>query len=75
MLYVINEDKPGFIGRLGTLLGEAGVNIATFTLGRDQAGGAAIALVAVDGAVAGQACSPRSPAIPGVQAGQGAAVL
>ena len=34
MLYVTNQDKPGFIGRLGTLLGEAGINIATFHLGR-----------------------------------------
>src|SRR5207237_8256473 len=34
MLYVVNEDAPGFIGRLGTLLGEAGVNIGTFHLGR-----------------------------------------
>ncbi len=48
MLYVCNEDKPGFIGNLGTLLGEAGVNIATFNLGRAEGGGDAIALVAVD---------------------------
>ena len=48
MLYIINEDKPGFIGRLGTLLGEAKVNIATFNLGRDKPGGSAIALVQVD---------------------------
>ena len=34
MLYVTNMDKPGFIGALGTLLGNAGVNIATFNLGR-----------------------------------------
>ena len=50
MIYVTNEDKPGFIGRFAGLLGEAGVNIATFALGRDQAGGAAVALVAIDGA-------------------------
>jgi D-3-phosphoglycerate dehydrogenase len=49
MLYVTNEDKPGFIGRFASLLGEAGVNIATFALGRDQKGGSAIALVAIDG--------------------------
>jgi D-3-phosphoglycerate dehydrogenase len=48
VLYVTNEDKPGFIGRLGTLLGEEGVNIATFHLGRAEAGGDAIALVLVD---------------------------
>ena len=43
-----NADKPGFIGRFGTLLGEAGVNIATFALGRDQPGGDAICIVAID---------------------------
>ena len=48
MLYVTNEDKPGFIGRFGMLLGEAGVNIATFNLGRDKPGGDAICLVTVD---------------------------
>jgi D-3-phosphoglycerate dehydrogenase len=48
MLYVTNQDKPGFIGRLGALLGEAGVNIATFHLGRNEAGGDAIALIQVD---------------------------
>jgi D-3-phosphoglycerate dehydrogenase len=49
MIYVTNEDKPGFIGRFASLLGEAGVNIATFALGRDQQGGSAIALVEIDG--------------------------
>ena len=48
MLYVTNEDKPGFIGRFGMLLGEAGVNIATMNLGRDAPGGNAICLVAID---------------------------
>jgi D-3-phosphoglycerate dehydrogenase / 2-oxoglutarate reductase len=52
MIYVVNEDRPGFIGALGTALGEAGVNIATFNLGRRDAGGEAVALVAVDGQVA-----------------------
>ena len=51
MLYVINEDKPGFIGRLGTLLGEAKVNIANFNLGRAEQGGEAICLVEVDGTI------------------------
>ncbi|HSV28155.1 MAG TPA: phosphoglycerate dehydrogenase [Candidatus Omnitrophota bacterium] len=48
MLYVTNKDKPGFIGALGTLLGEHGVNIATFHLGRNEAGGDAILLTQVD---------------------------
>ncbi|GEO80453.1 phosphoglycerate dehydrogenase [Pararhodospirillum oryzae] len=48
MLYVVNEDKPGFIGRVGTVLSEAGVNIASFHLGRETVGGRAICLVNVD---------------------------
>ncbi|PPQ37725.1 D-3-phosphoglycerate dehydrogenase [Rhodoblastus acidophilus] len=51
MIFVSNADKPGFIGRFASLLGEAGVNIATFALGRDAEGGSAIALVAIDGGV------------------------
>jgi D-3-phosphoglycerate dehydrogenase len=49
MLFVRNEDKPGFIGRLGTKLGEAKINIANFTLGRNRPGANAVCLVAVDG--------------------------
>jgi D-3-phosphoglycerate dehydrogenase len=48
MIYVRNADQPGFIGRFGSLLGEAGVNVATFNLGRDRQGGDAICFVAVD---------------------------
>jgi len=48
MIYVNNLDKPGFIGALGTLLSEAGINIATFNLGRQKAGEDAICLVGVD---------------------------
>jgi D-3-phosphoglycerate dehydrogenase len=48
MLYITNEDKPGFIGRLGTLLGNAGVNIANFNLGRSAPGADAIALLQLD---------------------------
>lgn len=48
MIYVTNEDKPGFIGRFGTLLGQLGVNIANFNLGRVEEGRDAIALVSVD---------------------------
>ncbi len=52
MLFVVNEDKPGFIGALGTLLGRHGVNIATFSLGRAAKGGLAIALLGVDQPIA-----------------------
>jgi D-3-phosphoglycerate dehydrogenase len=48
MLFIVNEDKPGFIGRLGTTLGEAGVNIGTFHLGRRAAGSEAVLLLSVD---------------------------
>jgi D-3-phosphoglycerate dehydrogenase len=51
MLYVVNEDKPGFIGKLGTMLGDAKVNIANFTLGRSAPGQDAICIVEVDGKV------------------------
>jgi D-3-phosphoglycerate dehydrogenase len=51
MLYITNHDKPGFIGSLGRILGDAGVNIATFNLGREKPGGDAICLVSVDEAV------------------------
>ncbi|MDE8343625.1 MAG: phosphoglycerate dehydrogenase [Acidocella sp.] len=49
MLYVTNQDKPGFIGKFGTTLSDAGVNIATFHLGRAAEGSDAICLVSIDG--------------------------
>ncbi|RTL69954.1 MAG: phosphoglycerate dehydrogenase [Hyphomicrobiales bacterium] len=54
MLFVRNADKPGFIGRFGAVMGEAGVNIATFNLGRDKPGGDAICIVATDEAVSAE---------------------
>ena len=48
MIYIVNTDAPGFIGALGTKLGENGINIATFNLGRREQAGEAVALVAVD---------------------------
>lgn len=51
MLYITNEDKPGFIGKLGTVLGEAKVNIANFNLGRTKPGEDSICVVDVDGEV------------------------
>lgn len=51
MLYTTNRDVPGIIGQLGSIFGEAGVNIANFQLGRDQAGGDAIALLYLDAPV------------------------
>ncbi|NQU56230.1 MAG: phosphoglycerate dehydrogenase, partial [Rhodospirillales bacterium] len=49
MLFITNKDTPGFIGSLGTTLGDAKINIATFHLGRAEAGGDAIALIEIDG--------------------------
>jgi D-3-phosphoglycerate dehydrogenase / 2-oxoglutarate reductase len=49
MIYITNLDKPGFIGRFSSTLGEAGINIATFHVGRDAPGGNAIALIEIDG--------------------------
>ncbi|MBV8979021.1 MAG: phosphoglycerate dehydrogenase [Alphaproteobacteria bacterium] len=66
LLYVINEDKPGMIGRLGTLLGEAQINIANFNLGRAAPGGDAIALVQVDSAVPHEVLA-RIRALPSVK--------
>ena len=48
MLFIRNADKPGFIGKFGMLMGEAGLNIATLNLGRDTPGGDAICMVAID---------------------------
>ena len=49
MIYITNLDKPGFIGKFSSTLGEAGINIATFHVGRETAGGNAVALIEIDG--------------------------
>ena len=49
MIYITNLDKPGFIGKFSSTLGDAGINIATFHVGRETAGGSAIALIEIDG--------------------------
>ena len=66
MIYVTNDDKPGFIGRFAGQLGEANVNIATFALGRDKKGGSAIALVSIDGEAPAGALE-KVAQIPGVR--------
>ena len=48
MLYTSNIDTPGFIGLLGTTLGKMNVNIATFSLGRQEKAGLALALLGID---------------------------
>ncbi len=49
MIYITNLDKPGFIGRFSSVLGEAGINIATFHVGRETPGGNAVSLIEIDG--------------------------
>ncbi len=66
MLYITNTDKPGFIGALGSLLGNAGVNIASLHLGREAAGENAICLVEVDGDIT-EGLLTKVKAIPQVQ--------
>ena len=66
MLYIVNEDRPGFIGRLGTLLGEANINIGTFHLGRLAAGGDAVLLLSLDEPV-GPEVVRKVETLPGVR--------
>jgi D-3-phosphoglycerate dehydrogenase len=66
MLYVVNEDAPGFIGRLGATLGDVGVNIGTFHLGRRSAGGEAVLLLSVDEPVTAELIA-KVRALPGVK--------
>jgi D-3-phosphoglycerate dehydrogenase len=66
MLYIVNEDVPGFIGRIGTLLGENGINIGTFHLGRRTAGGEAVLLLSLDSAIP-QAVLDIAAKVPGVK--------
>lgn len=48
LLVLENTDRPGMVGRIGTLLGENGVNIATMSLSRNQAGGTALTVLNLD---------------------------
>jgi D-3-phosphoglycerate dehydrogenase len=66
MLFINNSDKPGFIGALGTMLGEANINIATFHLGRQAQGEDAIAIVGVDQVVP-ESIQQRLRALPQVR--------
>src|SRR6184192_3398190 len=50
VLVLENTDRPGMVGRIGTLLGDHGVNIATMSLSRNQAGGTALMVLNLDGA-------------------------
>ena len=66
MIYITNLDKPGFIGKFSSTLGEAGINIATFHVGRDKPGGDAVALIEIDGELPDDVLT-RVRALPQVQ--------
>jgi D-3-phosphoglycerate dehydrogenase len=66
MIYITNLDKPGFIGKFSSTLGEAGINIATFHVGRDVPGGNAVALIEIDGDLP-EAVLAKVRALPQVQ--------
>jgi len=72
MMYIVNEDAPGFIGRIGTLLGENAINIGTFNLGRREAGGEAVLLLSVDSPVSGEVLEAAGK-LPGVKRAKGLA--
>ena len=74
MIYITNLDKPGFIGRFSSTLGEAGINIATFHVGREAPGGSAIALIEIDGELPARRARQGARAAAGA-AGQAAEVL
>jgi D-3-phosphoglycerate dehydrogenase len=54
MIIIQNQDKPGIIGNLGTILGKHGINIAAMTFGRDKPGGRAITVLNVDSTVSSE---------------------
>ena len=66
MLYIVNTDAPGFIGSIGTLLGQNAINIGTFHLGRRNAGGEAVLLLSVDSPVT-DAVLKQAEQLPGVR--------
>ena len=51
LLTMVNKDLPGVIGKVGTLLGDHGVNISQFELSRNRPGGEAMSVIRVDSAV------------------------
>ena len=74
MIYITNLDKPGFIGKFSSTLGDAGINIATFHVGREAPGGNAIALIEIDGELPPDVLDQGAGAAAGA-AGEAAEVL
>jgi D-3-phosphoglycerate dehydrogenase / 2-oxoglutarate reductase len=73
ILFIRNQDVPGVIGRVGTLLGEYNVNIASFALGRSQQAGDALGLVNVDTPVSSEVLE-KIRGIPAVKAARAVTV-
>jgi D-3-phosphoglycerate dehydrogenase len=48
LIYIINKDVPGVVGKVGTLLGDREINIAEYNLARTGSGGKAMAIITVD---------------------------
>ncbi len=65
MLFDFHQDRPGIIGRVGTILGEHGVNIAAMSVGRREVGGEAVMVLAVDDPVPAEVLE-KLRGIPGV---------
>ena len=74
MIYVTNHDKPGFVGKFSSTLGDAGINIATFHVGREAPGGNAIALIEIDGELPADVLAKVRDTATGA-AGRAAAIL
>ncbi len=55
ILVAVSRDEPGFIGKVGTLLGQLGINIATWKTGRSAPGGRALSFISVDADVPDEA--------------------
>jgi D-3-phosphoglycerate dehydrogenase len=66
-LMLHNRDVPGVVGAVGTVLGQAGINIGGFELGRDRVGGTALSLVEVDSPVP-QSVLERLKTVPAITA-------
>ncbi|GIG86447.1 phosphoglycerate dehydrogenase [Plantactinospora endophytica] len=68
LLFFRYVDKPGVVGTIGSILGEAGVNIAAMQVARREAGGEALMTLTVDSATAAELLSSAADAIGAVAA-------
>ena len=66
LLFIKNDDTPGVVGHLGTVLGERSINIARMTVGRKAGSGRAVMIIEVDSSVPAEVTSAVA-AIPGVR--------